>query len=196
MSEPTSLFPKTVRPSEFTIEDSEAVSTSSTIAEPASESEIAKESEGWGYTNTNLHRRIKNKEIGSDARDAAREPSFNYYEISSNIIDVSQGHTLILPVQPGVVIRVTSCTYDGQELVENSDYSLEYSNNSVAINLEEGSSILPSQQEENKTFVINFVKYYYNDYTLAIQGVDSYRTTTKYMHDEDQTYQTAGPEIP
>lgn len=192
MPESMTPFPKIVRPSEFTIDNSKAVSTSTTIAEPASESEIAKESEGWGYTNPNLHRRIVDKQD----RAAARTETSNYYTISSNVIDISKGHTLVLPIQLGIAVHITSCVYDGQELVKDVDYSLEYSNHSVAITLLPSSSILPAELEGNKTLVINFVKYYYNDYTLAIQDVNSYRTTTTYVHDEDETYQTARPEIP
>lgn len=192
MSELAVTFPEIIRPTEFTFEDSDVIATSPALAEVASESDIAKESEGWGYTNPDLHRRIVDKEF----RHTDRAPSSNYYTISSTVVDISQGRTLILPIPLGLLLTVTSCTYDGQELVQNIDYSLQYSHQSVSITLLAGSTIVPAQQEKNKTFIINFTKVYRNDYALAVQGVNSYRTTTRYMYDPDESNDINRPETP
>ena len=185
-------FPEIGNPTDVDVVGTIPIGTLNTIAKPATEEEIAKESTGWGYTHPNLHRRIQDKEF----RAAAREPSSNYYTISSNVFAVAQGNALVLPIQTGTVVTITSCTYDGNELVQDTDYSIQYLDTSVTITLLAGSSIIPAQSEDDKTFIIYFTKYYYNDYTLALQGVYSYRTTVKYLHDEDECTDTSIPETP
>lgn len=194
MSNPAVPFPTIGKPSEFVKEGSVLTEISHSSAEIASEEEIHKEKEGWGYTNPNLHRRIVIPELRDSAIGTSND-AFTFYSDETNI---SKGQTLTLEVQPEALTTVKSCTYDSQRLTNGVDYSVQYSETPgiIYISLLAGSSIIPSVSGPDKRLIVNFRKFYPNDYTLQIQGMNSYRTTVVVTHDEDEAVQTSRPEIP